>query len=195
MTYTIIIPGLEGSPDPHWQYWWNAVDQNAISVLQPDWSAADARRWDSIIEATIRAHPNSVVVAHSLGAISLVRLATRYQSLPVRSALLVAPADIERGEGAIRLGHFGPIPRDVLPFPVTVAASRNDPWMEFNKCEELASSWSAGLVDLGNAGHVNAEAGFGPWPRGMELRDRLLEREWPNKLYDQSPTALYGDAR
>ena len=194
MINTIIVPGLDGSPDPHWQSWWYSADQNSVSVAQPDWSAVDPRRWDGIIEATIRAHPGSLVVGHSLGAISLVRLATRYRSLPVRGALLVAPADIEEGDGAVRLGHFAPIPRDVLPFPVTVVASRNDPWIEFSRSQELAASWGANVVDLGNAGHINAEAGFGPWPYGMELRDELLKRSTP-RIPNSSRAALYGEAR
>jgi hypothetical protein len=38
---------------------------------------------------------------------------------------------------------------------------------------DLADDWGAALVDLGDAGHVNADSGFGPWPEGLELRDAL----------------------
>ena len=30
MTKTLIVPGLDGSPAPHWQDWWARTDPNAM---------------------------------------------------------------------------------------------------------------------------------------------------------------------
>lgn len=173
MPRTILIPGLGGSPAPHWQDWWQSINPHAVTVTQPDWTAADAVLWDHTVETAIRARPASFVLAHSLGALSLVRLAARDPHLPVRGALLVAPVDVEHGPGAERLGHFGPVPRDLLPFPAFLVASRTDPWLAFDRAEAFAINWGARLIDLGEAGHINDKSGYGPWPTGLGLLEQL----------------------
>lgn len=62
-----------------------------------------------------------------------------------------------------------------LPFPATVIASRTDHYMRFARAP-LAAAWGAGLVDYGDAGHINAAAGFGPWPDGPRLLAALQAR-------------------
>jgi predicted alpha/beta hydrolase family esterase len=70
----------------------------------------------------------------------------------------------------------GPPAANPLPFPTVLAASGTDPWADLESSRRLAARWGARFVDLGDAGHVNTGAGFGPWPRGEELlRDLLAE--------------------
>jgi len=49
----------------------------------------------------------------------------------------------------------------------------------------LASAWGSTLIDLGEAGHVNAASGFGPWPGGPVLRDRLARGPRPIAVPDR----------
>jgi uncharacterized protein len=65
------------------------------------------------------------------------------------------------------LSSFAPIPRDPLPFPSLVVASRTDPYCSYERAEDFAYAWGAAIVDAGEAGHINTEAGFGPWPEGL----------------------------
>ncbi|MDR3372084.1 MAG: alpha/beta hydrolase, partial [Ancalomicrobiaceae bacterium] len=60
-----------------------------------------------------------------------------------------------------------------------VAASRNDPIMRFDRAEHWCRIWKADLVDVGDAGHINAEAGFGPWPHGLEVLAGLCATVMP----------------
>lgn len=173
MTHTLLIPGLDGSPDPHWQAWWQATDPTAVTVHQDDWETPDPEAWEARITEAVLAHPSAVLVAHSLGCLAVARLLTKRPRLGVAGALLVTPPDPRR---SFRLRRFGSIPRRELSVPVTVAVSRNDPWMGFADAFDLADDWGAALVDLGDAGHVNADSGFGPWPEGKALRDRLEVR-------------------
>lgn len=39
MIRTLLIPGLDGSPAPHWQAWWQATDPGAKIVEQISWSS------------------------------------------------------------------------------------------------------------------------------------------------------------
>jgi predicted alpha/beta hydrolase family esterase len=63
-----------------------------------------------------------------------------------------------------------------LDVPTVLVASRNDPWMSFDRSRDLADDLGADLIDLGHAGHVNVASGFGPWPGGKVIRDRLLDQ-------------------
>ena len=58
---------------------------------------------------------------------------------------------------------FGPYPRDPLPFPSIVIASRNDPFCDFDVAEDIAAAWGSLFIDAGQAGHLNSESGYGPW--------------------------------
>lgn len=171
MTKTLIVPGLDGSPAPHWQHWWAATDPRALMVDLSDPACPSPAVWEAELASTILHHPDCVLVGHSLGAILVARILTKWPQLRVRAALLVAPAETT---GSDRIGHFGPIPERPLCVPAKVIASRNDPWMSFVRASGLARSWESDLVDLGQAGHINVASGFGPWPGGKRLRDDLL---------------------
>jgi predicted alpha/beta hydrolase family esterase len=66
------------------------------------------------------------------------------------------------------------MPLHLLPFPAIVVASRNDPAVSFKRARFFAESWGSELIDLGAAGHINEKSGYGPWPDGHELVERLL---------------------
>ena len=70
---------------------------------------------------------------------------------------------------ALQAGGWLPVPRNRLPFPSIVAASRNDPLGRIDRVTELARDWGSRVVDLGEVGHLNPASGFGEWPRAEEL--------------------------
>ena len=107
-----------------------------------------------------------VVVAHSLGVPTFIQAIPQFRK-PVAGAFLVAPPDV--ANPAIRPRHlmtFGPYPRDPLPFPSITIASKNDPYCAPEVAEDIAAAWGSLYVDAGEAGHINADSGFGPWPEG-----------------------------
>ncbi|MFD2174918.1 RBBP9/YdeN family alpha/beta hydrolase [Rhodobacter lacus] len=174
MIKTLLVPGLDGSPAPHWQDWWAATDPTALMVDLPDPAHPVPEAWEAELAGMVLQHPGAVLVGHSLGAVLIARLIAKWPQIEVSAALLVAPADTR---GARRIGHFDTPDRHPLPVPTTLVASRNDPWMRYERTAELAAAWGANLVDLGAVGHINLAAGFGPWPLGKALRDQLLARK------------------
>lgn len=171
---TLIVPGLHGSGTGHWQRHWLDRLDDAVLVEQRSWSRPDRDAWVATLAAAVEAHPGALLVGHSLGAITIAHLAVERPDLPIGAALLVAPADVEASRGAEPgVAGFAPIPTRPFAFPSIVVASRNDPWMAFAKARVYANLWEAALVDLGHAGHVNAESGFGDWPQGRDLLTRL----------------------
>lgn len=181
MRRTLIVPGLDASPAPHWQHWLAARDPLALTVDLSAPSSPDPDRWEEELAATVIHHPGAVLVCHSLGAVLAVRLMRIWPQLPVGGLVLVAPADtLEHA----RIAHFGAIPEAPLPAPSLVVASRNDPWMRFERSRALAQSWGSGFVDMGHAGHINTASGFGPLPGVELLRDRM------RRAADQSQMAM-----
>jgi predicted alpha/beta hydrolase family esterase len=98
----------------------------------------------------------------------------------IRGALLATPADVENplppgypSYDDLAANGWMPIPRKLLPFRAIVAASRNDPLAQFEKVAGLARSWGAELEDVGDVGHLNPAAGYGPWNGARPLLERL----------------------
>ena len=65
------------------------------------------------------------------------------------------------------------MPRKQLPFPSIMVASRDDPYMTWNQSREYAGIWGSGIIDLGNAGHINIASGHGRWPDAYRIARSL----------------------
>ena len=107
-----------------------------------------------------------MVVAHSLGVTTLAHAAPRLPAERIKGAFLVAPPSDETLI-ALGLAEFAPTPIAPLPFPSLLVASHNDPHGMFEFAETKASQWGSRLVAAGEAGHINADSGHGPWPEGL----------------------------
>jgi len=175
MPTVLIVPGLRDAVAQHWQTLLEANLRAAgrpVTVVPPmGRDDLDCARKVAAIEAVAWSIDGPiVVVAHSGGCVMVAHWARRTQRA-VQGALLAAPPDFdeELPEGypslqALQAGGWLPVPRERLPFPSIVAASRNDPLARFERVAELAHGWGSRLDDLGNVGHLNPASGFGPWP-------------------------------
>lgn len=164
----LIIPGLGGSGPDHWQSRWQAKLPTARRVNQDDWDRPQLESWrDQIIAQVAAAGRPVILVAHSLGAMAVAHAAAALDS-NVRGAFLVAPVSPRIIAGIETIDpRFVDVPMTPLPFRSVLVASRDDPYSEFGEAEHLAQSWQAEMADAGNAGHINAESGHGPWPEGL----------------------------
>lgn len=172
---TLIIPGWYGSGDGHWQSWWLRSQPDVRLVAQKDWAQPTLEGWLANLVRAVDAAPQPpLLVAHSLGAILVAQLAVRHPQLAIGGALLVAPADVDDPSWTpAQIAGFGSVPFRRLPFPALVVASRDDPFVSFDRAAAFASAWGARLIDLGPAGHINDQSGFGPWPAGVRLARSL----------------------
>jgi len=174
----LVIPGLRGSGPAHWQTWLQAhFNRRALRVEQDDWATADLTAWSARIASTLAEAPPGpwVAVAHSFGCLALAhhllaRPTLAHAGHGIRAALLVAPADPSR----FRLDD-APL-QQRLRVPATLVASDTDPWMSAARAAAFARAWGSGLVNLGDAGHINTDAGFGPLPPARKLTEFLIHR-------------------
>jgi predicted alpha/beta hydrolase family esterase len=169
----VIVPGLGNSGPQHWQRLWQAR-LGAAAVEQADWERPDAAGWIAALDAVVAAQiVPPILVAHSLACALVAHWAQRHRR-PVGAALLVAPADTDSDLHTPPEAHvFRPMPMQRLPFPAIVVASRDDPYVAIARASTFATAWGAEFIDIGAAGHINPVSGFGPWPFGEVLLERL----------------------
>lgn len=165
----LIVPGLGGSGPDHWQSRWQQNLSSGRRVEQDDWDAPAPEAWRARLVAAVAAAAKPVVlVAHSLGVVAVAQAAPSLPAGKVRGAFLVGLPDIEdEGAAPPEARAFAPVPRDPLPFPSVLVASRNDPCCAYDRAEDFAYAWGAALVDAGESGHINGASGHGPWPEGL----------------------------
>lgn len=176
----LIIPGYTNSGPDHWQTRWENKLSTARRVEQAEWSKPVRVDWvANVVRAMRQAERPVVLVAHSLGIPTAIHAALE-TGHPVAGAFFVAPPDV--ANPAVRpkqLMTFGPYPRDPLPFPSITVASRNDPFCAFEVAEDIAGAWGSMFIDAGEAGHLNAESGHGPWPEGSMTFASFLSKLQP----------------
>ncbi len=174
---TLIVPGLNGSGEGHWQSFWLNDQANAAKVEQDNWVCPDLDHWNTRLETELKKRAEVWLVAHSLGCLLTANLANSPLANRVKGALLVAPCDLAQVERMHPcVVHFGSMPHQRLPFPSLVVASRNDPYMDFDTTRHYARLWGSELADAGAQGHINIQSGHGRWPLGYAFLDRLKTR-------------------
>jgi predicted alpha/beta hydrolase family esterase len=175
----LTVPGLGGSGPSHWQTLWEDSRPDTVRVELGMWDAPHRNAWVTKLDQAIRgAQAPVVLAAHSLGCLAVAwraELSGQPFGWPVAGALLVAPADVDRGEARPELRGFSPTPQRPLPFPSILVASRDDPYIAIDRARGLASAWGSHFVDAGPQGHLNAASGIGWWEEGQALLDRVLD--------------------
>ena len=172
----LVVPGLHDSGPAHWQSWLQSHYRHAVRVRQHDWVEPDLDRWTARIATVLASQPPArwIAVAHSFGCLALARYlgerSANEERPAVRAALLVAPADPAKFGVAPRL------PQSRLAVPTVVLGSDTDPWMAADQARAWARLWGSRFISLGDAGHINAEAGFGPLPQAKWLVVEMARR-------------------
>ncbi len=176
---TLIVPGYRGSGPQHWQSWLQQQLPDCTRIDGIDWQQPVLAHWAGRIRDVLAQTTQPLrIIAHSFGALAAV-VAVADRPEQVVQLVLVAPADPDRfdcmglkpEQGFIdqRFSLHNVVPQRALAVDGLVIASRNDPWLAYDKAARLAASWALSLHDAGHAGHINAESGYGPWPALLDL--------------------------
>jgi len=170
-TRFFIVPGLGNSGPDHWQTYFERVHPEFARIAQREWDAPDRTEWVDTIEQALAGEDLAqvVLIAHSLGCITVAHWAAAYGHR-IKGALLVAPSDVETAHyAAFPATGFGPMPLQRLPFPSKVVTSITDQWVSAARARQFAEAWGSELINIGDAGHINAASGHGDWPAGLAL--------------------------
>ncbi len=176
--HVLIVPGYQGSGEAHWQSWLERQLPQARRVQRIDWSQPVLSVWAGEVRREIQqARQPFWIVAHSFGCLATA-VAVSDRPEKVLGVILVAPADPRRfhllgcyGEhapdeydGNRRIPVLRVLPLRPLPVSGLLISSDNDPWLSTAAAAELSASWGLPQQSLGEAGHINVESGYGPWP-------------------------------
>lgn len=174
----LTIPGLASSGPRHWQTIWEKQYPDIFTrVEQDNWDLPVRKDWVEKLQNYVQQLSKpTVLVAHSLGCLTVAHWAEKYFSTFVKGALLVAPADAELSERLSFVEGFSPVPKITLPFDTLIVASTNDIYASIERSEYFARSWGSAFLNIGAQGHINASSGFGDWQAGKGILNRFLNR-------------------
>ncbi|MCC8397415.1 alpha/beta hydrolase [Paraburkholderia sp. MMS20-SJTR3] len=177
----VTVPGLHGSEGAHWQSWLERQFARSLRVEQANWDAPDIAGWaNSLRELLARERGPFVLAAHSFGCLATAH-ALQQSSLvsDVVGVLFVAPASPRK------FAFAGPFDARRLGVPSILIGSETDPWMSLADARDLAHRFGSAFVNLGDAGHINTAAGFGPWPRAKYFIDTLVHCAAPLRFREE----------
>ena len=174
-----MVPGLGNSGPEHWQSRWERAYPCTLRVVQKDWDNPVRPVWVAALEQTLAGvgRPGDPR-GPQCGGYDHRPLGSGQFADPVLGALLVAPPDFEAeipglpSRRASRRRLAAHTSCDAF-LPAVVVASTNDSFATPSRSAGMAGAWGARCVSIGDAGHINAEAGFGPWPEGEKILEEL----------------------
>ncbi|MFD8329941.1 RBBP9/YdeN family alpha/beta hydrolase [Streptomyces lydicus] len=180
MVAYVIIPGIDGSDERHWQSLWEKRwGPSAVRIAPASWSRPDLPDWAAAIQAAFeiasRRDNQVALVAHSLGCWAAAHWLEQARPDTV-AAFLVAPPN-PRGPAFPReaASTFLGLSARPLPCPSLMVASDDDLYCDPMTSASFAHEWQAQDHLIGNQGHINSDSGLGDWQRGLELLRRLVD--------------------
>ena len=95
----LIVPG-EGNASPfHWQTRWEDKMSTARRVVQDDWDRPRREAWvERLVDEVDRAERRVLLVAHSVGVLTVAYAAPHFGLGQIAGAFLVGASDWERPE-------------------------------------------------------------------------------------------------
>ena len=174
-TPVLILPGFGNSGPQHWQTLWERHHPDWQRVNLGDWDGPACDDWVLALDVAVQACLSPpLLVAHSLACLLVAHWAHRSALVP-NGAFLVAVPDPQSTHFPITTCGFVPVPMVPLEFRSLVVASVNDPLGSLAHAKHCATAWESMLVDIGQAGHINADSGHGEWNEGYDLLQRFME--------------------
>jgi predicted alpha/beta hydrolase family esterase len=176
MTKFIILPGIGGSGERHWQTLWEMNTSHMRRFDPQSWDAPYLNDWCNALDRAVTdIGEQPVLVAHSLACLLVAHWSAR-SDLSVLGAFLVsvpdpASADFPKTEAA----SFMDAPSKRLRFRSMLVASSNDPYGSLTYQQARATEWGSHFVEIGACGHINATSGVGEWPAGRHLLNQCVE--------------------
>ena len=169
----LVLSGIGNSGPQHWQTLWQRRHPQWQRVNLGDWDRPVCDDWVRALDGAVRACPSPpMLIAHSLACLLMAHWAHRSALVP-KGAFLVAVPDPQSASFPATAHGFAPVPMRPHGFPSIVVASANDPFGSSAFSQHCANAWGSRFVDIGEAGHINADSGHGEWNEGYAIFQQL----------------------
>ena len=171
----LIIPGLGGSGEEHWQTYWSKELKYAVEVVQDDWENPDKTIWLKRLDEYInRSDQPTILIAHSLAVALVVHWSSLYNNPCVKGILMVAPADVDSDKHTPEVVRgFSPMPLEKLSVPSVVIGSENDDYVSIDRAMFFSDRWGSEFINVGSLGHINSDSKLGSWEFGKQFLYKL----------------------
>ena len=168
----LFLHGLDGSGPGHWQRWLaerlRGAGEDVLFPELPQSGDPDPPAWEDELERELASLNGGerVVIAHSLGCLLWLRAASRATEARADRVLLVAPPAIETVDAVSRFARFDASGESVRRAcaDTRIVCSDCDPYNPRGAVATHAEPLGLPAQVVPGAGHLNVEAGFGPWP-------------------------------
>lgn len=169
MREIVILPGIGGSGEAHWQTHWEKEQPNMRRFAPASWEYPDLGDWVASLDRAVESvNEPPILVAHSLACL-LIPHWRQASSRRIAGAFLVAVPDPSSASFPKEAAAFAEVPEGHLDFPSLIIASSDDPFGTTDYARRRAAQWGSGLVQLGALGHLNGPSGLGRWQEGLTL--------------------------
>jgi predicted alpha/beta hydrolase family esterase len=163
---TLILHGWGGSDAPHWQAELAAEiakDYGTVSFpLLDNCHFPSKNRWVKQVKQILEEFKPDTVVCHSL-ANTLWFWLCQEDIATVKRLFMVSPPSLHTNETTIKTFFPCEIPENIHAEKVHMIVSDTDPWVKLEEAKELSSSYDIPLTIIEDAGHINADSGYGKW--------------------------------
>lgn len=186
MVNVFIVHGAYGNPEENWIPWLKeALEKASHKVLVPTLPTPEGQTLENWLKVFQKYEAfldkNSIVVGHSVGAAFLLNILEQTKN-PIRAAFFVSGFT-----GLLHNPTFDEINRTIadrtFDWPKIrkncrkfyVFHSNNDPYVPWEKAEELAANLETDVIVVEGAGHFNEKSGYTKFELLLEkIRAELL---------------------
>ena len=159
--------GWGGSDAPHWQAELAAeIAKNYGTVSFPlldNCHFPSKNRWVKQVKQILEDFKPDTIVCHSL-ANTLWFWLCQEEGIPqVERLFMVSLPSLYTKEKTIKTFFPCPLPQNIHAKEVHMIVSDNDPWVNMDEAQDIATQIGAEFTTIYNAGHINDDSGYGKW--------------------------------
>ncbi|WP_324171656.1 RBBP9/YdeN family alpha/beta hydrolase [Sulfurimonas sp.] len=169
----LLLHGWGGSDFPHWQSWLAgelAKDYGKVSFLKfSNFDFPNKNDWKNELIKELDDFKPDIVICHSLANTLWFHLCNEENIKSVKQLFLVAPPSLNSKIDEVNSFFPVTIPKNLNADEALLICSTNDPYMTLDEAKSLQKELKVEMHVVKDAGHINADSGFGKWPWMLQI--------------------------